>query len=112
MPEKTPVERMREYRKCMTEEEKIQVRKKNQEQKNCRSKWDPIKRKKESVKSKESKAKLRLSQKIGTLAKLCSDSSALLESTPNKAFGSRQSYGKAMKRMKSSLPKSPEKRKL
>ena len=113
MPEKTPVEWMREYRKRTTEEEKIQVKKKNQEvQKNCRSKWDPIKRKKESVKIKESKAKLRLSQKIGTLAELCSDSSALLESTPDKAFGSRQSSGKAMKRMKSSLPKSPEKRKL
>ena len=112
MPEKTPVERMREYRKRTAEEKKTQVKKNQEEQKNCRSKWDPIKRKKESVKSKERKVKLRLSQKIGTLAKLCSDSSALLESTPDKAFGSRQSFGKAMKRMKSSLPKSPEKRKL
>ena len=59
----------------------------------------------------QSKAKLRLSQKIGTLAEICSDSSALLKSTPDKAFGSRQSFGKAMKRMKSSLPKSPEKKK-
>ena len=33
----------------------------------------------------QSKVKLRLSQKIGTLAELCSDSSALLKSTPDKA---------------------------
>ena len=52
MPEKTPVERMREYRKRTAEEKKIQIKKKNQEQKNCRSEWDPIKRKKESGKAK------------------------------------------------------------
>ena len=100
MPAKTAAERMKEYRSRMNKEKKQHTKQRNRDQqKACRSKWNLIRKKKESVYSTERKRNLRTKLKTEKLA----------SAIPVEAFGSRQTF-KALKRVRLSFPDSPRKK--
>ena len=86
----------------MSHDKKIALKERNKQQQNeCRSKWDKNKRKAESVKSTARKRKMR---------QRSNESETPIRTTPRKAFGSCQSFGRALKKAKSALPSSPRKK--
>jgi len=99
-------ERKRKSRACRTEEQKLMEKEKAKEfMKNLRMKKknDTQWKKKERQASKLRMQNMRLKQKL--------ESSITVSSTsPKKAYSSPQSFGKALKRVKSKLPQSPRKR--
>lgn len=103
MAPKTAAEKMRDYRKRMSEEKKAEVRKKNREQqKKCRKQWKDQRRALERKNAKERMRKMRerkaLKQDIRPVQ------------SPLQAFGSVQALGKAVHRVNRSLPKSPRRK--
>ena len=67
-------------------------------QQKSRMKWNPIRRKKESLNS--------IKRKADVKRKIREQKAA----TPNKVFNSAQSYGRAMARVQKSLPSTPKKK--
>ena len=103
MPPKSAAERMRAYRLKMSEDKKKEAREKNkQSQQICRLKWNDKRRKEESFRGQLRKDKSRKLKKEGKLI--------VKITTPTKAFGSRQSYGRALAKVHKYLPSSPKKK--
>ncbi|ESO91762.1 hypothetical protein LOTGIDRAFT_163120 [Lottia gigantea] len=92
---------MREYRARMNGEKREEMQKKNSEQqKNSRVKWDKNRINKEKIESRLRMRKSRLLRKERVEG---------IAQSPEKAFGSAQSFGKAVRRVGKALPNSPRK---
>jgi len=107
MAHMTPAEKMRAYRKRMSDDRKEEMKMKNREQQaNSRKKWDSDKKKIEIEKSKVRMKQSRNRRKADNVP----TDIPLSESTPSKAYKSAQSLGKAMKKVSTALPRSPGKK--
>src|SRR6218665_954915 len=104
MPPKTAAERMKLYRARMNAEKLKQVREKNRhQQKTSRSKWSASRK---NVEKENSKRRMRKSRLLRSNELSPASSPAV---SPSKAFKSPQLLGRAIRKVKSALPKSPRK---
>src|SRR6218665_3534526 len=102
MPPNTAAERMTLYRARVNAEKLQQVREKNRhQQKTSRSKWSASRK---NVERENSNRRMRKSRLLRSSELNPASSPAV---SPSKAFKSPQLLGRAINKVKSSLPKSP-----